>query len=613
MLTTDTPATAATAATPHPVPDQHGVNLFDADPVLAQLLALYLPADLLAHLLPHLQRLGGLAGGLLDTLAYSADKHPPTLEHRTRSGIDAQRINKHPDYVALERVAFSDYGLAAMSHRAGVLGWPQAMPAAAKYALSYLLVQAEFGLCCPLSMTDSLARTLRKFGDAVLVERYLPALITQDFDELQQGAMFMTEQGAGSDVAATATRAEPAASPWGDAYRLHGDKWFCSNPDAGLAMVLARIDGAPAGLAGVSLFLLPRTLPDGSANAYRMLRLKDKLGSRSMASGEIRLEGALAWLIGEPGRGFQQMADMVNNSRLSNGMRAAGLMRRALTEALFVARERQAFGKRLIELPLMRRQLLKLMLATEQARTMLFQTAESLRRADAEAAGGGRAGDRGDRGDRGGGDDGDGGDNSARALARILTPLIKFRACRDARKVTGDAMEVRGGCGYIEDWADARLLRDAHLGSIWEGTSNIVALDVMRAIRRDAALPVLMQHLAGLLADSAMHPAARAVFEATLGRVAARAEQVAMAGAAGEHAARQAASALYHASTAVAMAWEAGRIGCTRRMRLAQTVLRLRLLPQDPLAADDEPAWLADLLAPGATPPVEAVDQVQLF
>lgn len=581
MQRTDLPTIAAID---HPVPDQHGVNLFSADPVLASLLPLYLPADLLAHLLPHLQRLGGLAGGVLDTLAGSADRHPPTLQHRTRSGIDAQRIVKHPDYVALERVAFGDYGLAAMSHRAGVLGWPQAMPAAAKYALTYLFVQAEFGLCCPLSMTDSLTRTLRKFGDPALVDRYLPALTTQTFDDLAQGAMFMTEQGAGSDVAATATRAEPD----GEAYRLHGDKWFCSNPDADLAMVLARIEGAPAGMAGVSLFLLPRRLPDGSANAYRILRLKDKLGTRSMASGEIRLEGARAWLVGEAGRGFQQMADMVNNSRLSNGMRAAGLMRRALTEALFVARERRAFGKRLIDLPLMRRQLLKLMAPTEQARTLLFQTAEALRRADA-------------------------GEPGAYPLARILTPLIKFRACRDARKVTGDAMEVRGGCGYIEEWPDPRLLRDAHLGSIWEGTSNIVALDVMRAIRREAALPVLVAHLNGLLADTPLHPAARVIFETTLARTTSRAAQVASGGAAAEHAARQVASALYHVTTAVAMAWEAGRIGCTRRMRLAQWVLRARVLPSDPLALDDEPAWVADLLAPGETPPAEAVDAVQLF
>jgi len=565
----------STLTTPHPVPDAHGQNLYDADPVLARLLPLYLPADLLAHLQPTLQRLGGLAGGVLDTLAHSADHNPPTLQHRSRNGIDDQRITKHPDYVALEQMAFSELGLAAMSHRGGVLGWPQPMPAAAKYALTYLFVQAEFGLCCPLSMTDSLARTLRKFGSPALVARYLPGLTTQAFDDLQQGAMFMTEQGAGSDVAATTTRATPVSTPDGDAYQLHGDKWFCSNPDAGLAMVLARIDGAPAGMAGVSLFLLPRRLPDGSANSYRILRLKDKLGTRSMASGEIRLDGAQAWLVGEAGRGFQQMADMVNNSRLSNGMRAAGLMRRALTEALFVARERRAFGQRLIDLPLMRRQLLKLMLPTEQARCMLFQTAEALRRADADEAG-------------------------AYPLARILTPLIKFRACRDARRVTADAMEVRGGCGYIEEWADPRLVRDAHLGSIWEGTSNIVALDVIRAIRREGALPVLQQHWQGLLADTPLHPAARAVFDTTLARVAAVAAAVADSGKAGDHQARQAASALYHATTATAMAWEAGRMGCARRMRLAQWALRTRLLPQDPLALDAQPAWLVDLLEPGA-------------
>ena len=583
MHPSDLPATAR--PTSHPVPDAHGSNLLSADPVLQRLLPLYLPADLLSHLMPHLQRLGGMSGDVLDTLAHSADKNPPTLAHRSRSGIDAQCITKHPDYVALERVAFSDLGLAAMSHRGGVLGWPQPMPAAAKYALTYLFVQAEFGLCCPLSMTDSLARTLRKFGSPALVDRYLPGLTTQVFDDLQQGAMFMTEQGAGSDVAATATRAEPDAASAHGSYRLHGDKWFCSNPDAALAMVLARIDGAPAGMGGVSLFLLPRTLPDGSANHFRILRLKDKLGSRSMASGEIRLEGARAWLVGEAGRGFQQMADMVNNSRLSNGMRAAGLMRRALTEALFVARERRAFGQRLIDLPLMQRQLLKLMVPTEQARTMLFQTADALRRADAGEAG-------------------------AHPLARILTPLIKFRACRDARRVTGDAMEVRGGCGYVEEWSDPRLLRDAHLGSIWEGTSNIVALDVMRAIQREASLPALQQHLQGLLAATPMHPQARALFDATLARTLAVAQEVADARSAGAHQARQAASALYHLTTATAMAWEAGRMACARRMRLAQWTLRVRLLPVDPLALGAAPAWLPDLLEPTVGEAAHAVDTV---
>ena len=554
----------------HPVPDQHGVNLYDSDPDFGRLLPLYLPAPVFHHLQPHLQQLGALAGGVLDTLAHTADKNPPTLEHRTRSGIDAQRIVKHPAYVEMERVAFSRYGLAAMSHRAGVFDWDSPLPAAAKYALTYLFVQAEFGLCCPLSMTDSLTRTLRKFGAPELVDRYLPNLTTQVFDDLTQGAMFMTEQGAGSDVAATATR----AAPDGDAYKLYGDKWFCSNPDAGLAMVLARIDGAPQGMKGVSLFLLPSKLEDGSANAYRIVRLKDKLGTRSMASGEISLNGARAFLVGEAGRGFQQMADMVNNSRLSNGVRAAGLMRRAVSEALFISSERRAFGRRLNELPLMRRQLVKLLLPAEQARTMVFQTAEALRRSDA-------------------------GDKSAYPLARILTPLIKFRACRDARKVTGDAMEVRGGCGYIEDWADPRLVRDAHLGSIWEGTSNIVALDVLRAIRREGSLPALEKHLRGLLAEAPLHDGARRVFDDRLSRTLARTDRVAAAGDAGDALARQVGSSLYHLTTAIAMAWEAGGMRSARRMRLAQLVLRQRVLPQDPLGGDDaEPAWLPGLLDP---------------
>jgi hypothetical protein len=168
------------------------------------------------------------------------------------------------------------------------------------------------------------------------------------------------------------------------------------------------------------------------------------------------------------------MTDMINMSRLSNGMRAAGMMRRSLTEALFIARHRVAFGKALIELPLMRRQLLKIMLLAESARSVMFHAAAELERADA-------------------------GDESARRRIRILTPLLKFRACRDARRATGDAMEVRGGCGYIEEWSDARLVRDAHLGSIWEGTSNVVALDVMRAVRREGALDALEPTLEAML------------------------------------------------------------------------------------------------------------------
>ena len=546
------------------VPDARGINLWRADPWARPLLGLYLPEALLAHLLPHLDRMGALAGGRLDELAGIADRNPPVLKLRTRRGEDAAAVDCYPAYREMERVAFGEFGLAAMSHRPGVLGWPAPMPPAAKYALSYLFVQAEFGLCCPLSMTDALARTLRRFGDPDLVARYLPGLTATDLDALRQGAMFMTEQGAGSDIAATAVTAEERAD---GSWALTGDKWFCSNPDAGVALVLARRRGGPAGLRGVSLFLLPRERPDGTRNAYRIVRLKEKLGTRSMASGEIRLEGATAFLVGEPEAGFRQMADMVNASRLSNGMRAAGLMRRAVTEAMFVARHRIAFGRRLVEMPLMRRQLMKLVLPMEQARSMVFQAAEAMRRSDA-------------------------GEGGAYALLRILTPLLKFRACRDARRVTGDAMEVRGGCGYIEEWADPRLVRDAHLGSIWEGTSNIVALDVLRAAQREGSLPVLRAHLQGLLGNGDALPGAMPAFE----RAAALAER-----AQGEPAlARQAASALYHLTSAAAMAWEAGRLGDAERLALARLVLRHRVLPRDPLAAEDEAvpeALLAKVLA----------------
>ncbi|WP_025130236.1 acyl-CoA dehydrogenase family protein [Pseudomonas sp. PH1b] len=532
------------------IPDSRGINLFQCDAGLAALLKVYLPPSVYQQWLPSLQRLGARAGAELDVLALSADKHPPVLQPRTRRGENLQSIAKHPDYVALERVAYAELGLAAMSHR------PGGPPPLIKYALTYLFVQAEFGLCCPVSMTDSLTRTLCKFGTPELVARYLPSLQSQDFEQLFQGAMFMTEQAAGSDVSRTETCARLEDGQW----RLFGEKWFCSNPDADLAMVLARPQDAPAGMAGVSLFLLPKVLADGSRNHYRIQRLKDKLGSRSMASGEITLEGASAYLIGEVGRGFQQMADMINMSRLSNGVRAAGLMRRGLNEALFIARQRKAFGKHLIEMPLMQRQLLKMMLPTEQARSMFMQIATLLPRAD-------------------------GGDETARKCVRILTPLIKFRACRDARRVTGDAMEVRGGVGYIEEWSDARLVRDAHLGSIWEGTSNIVALDIARAVTREQALEPLQGYLAGLLAEADLPQASRVLFDSALLRSVTCFHNVAQQRR--DEQVRQAGSVLYHLASAIFMAWEATRQAPDyRRLALAHLVLVHKVLPRDPLNLD---------------------------
>ncbi|CTQ31276.1 acyl-CoA dehydrogenase family protein [Jannaschia rubra] len=549
------------------VPDSRGTNAWRADPAFAALLDLYMTPQVRALLDPQLDRMGALVGDRLERLAIEADRNPPVLSLRARNGAPDERVEKHPAYRELEQVAFADFGLAAMSHRAGVFGAGAPLPPVAKYALVFLLVQAEFGLCCPLSMTDSLTRTLRRFGDADLVARHLDGLLSQDMEALTQGAMFMTEQAAGSDVGAIDTVAREEGGEW----RLWGDKWFCSNPDAGLAMVLARPEGGQDGTRGLSLFLLPRDLPDGSRNAYRIVRLKDKMGTRSMASGEIVMEGAAAWLVGDPGQGFKQMTDMINMSRLANGVRSAGLMRRSVAEALFIARHRTAFDGRLIDKPLMRRQLAKMVVSAEQARSMVFHTARVL-----EAA--------------------DGGDAEMARVLRILTPLIKFRTCREARKVAGDAMEVRGGCGYIEEWSDARVLRDAHLGSIWEGTSNIVALDVARAARRAGAGEALTDYLEGLLSevDTPLADQLRPL----LGRAAALLTEAAE-GAEAE--VRRAATALYHVTSAIFLAWEGARIEGptgTDRRRLAELVVTHRLCPADPLApVAADPEWLPDLLA----------------
>src|SRR5580698_1636457 len=459
-------------------PDTSGMNFYRADPALTDLLRLHLPDALFRHIEPHLDRLGVLAGGHLDECARLADRHVPVLHQRDRFGRDAQWIEYHPAYRELERAAFGEFGIHAMSVRKGILGWPDKYPVVAKHAFTFLFNQAEFGLGCPINVTDGCAKLLSSFGSEALKARYLDGLTQTDMSKLTQGGQFMTEKEGGSDVGKLTTTAVQE----GDHWRLTGEKWFCSNADAEVVMLLARPQGAVGGTRGVGLFLMPRTLDDGSPNHYRIVRLKDKLGTRSMASGEIKLEGAIAYAVGKLDRGFVQMAEMVNSSRLSNGVKSTALMRRAHHDAMTVAQNRVVFGQRIIDLPLARRQLMKIMLATEQALSLSFLTADALDRAEA-------------------------GSQDAAALLRILTPTLKFRSTRDARKVCGDALEMRGGIGYIEEFATARLLRDSYLGSIWEGTSNIVALDaITRAIGRHGAESALAADLHARLKDSPAIP-----------------------------------------------------------------------------------------------------------
>lgn len=448
------------------MPVTRGLNFFDADPNLAFALSAQAEDRDVARAIPWLSELGAVAGGELDGLAMAADRNPPVLRSFDERGTRIDEIVYHPAFVEMQKLGFSRFGFAAMSHRDGVLGWPRRVPHVIKYALSYVFVQAEFGLFCPISMTDSAARVLNQFGPDELRDRYVPGLTNLDFDSLLQSAQLLTERTGGSDVGANECVARRVDGGW----ELTGEKWFCSNAGADVHLTLARPEGAGPGTRGLGMFLVPKVLPDGRRNSYAIRRLKEKLGSRSMPTGEYEFHRAAAYPIGEVEHGFAQMAEMINVSRLSNGMRAAAMMRRSLLEAVVHARGRLAFGKPLSELPLLREQLFEMTMDVEAALALVLFAARAL-------------------------DDADAGSEFHEKIVRITTPLIKYAVCRQARTTAGMAMNVRGGNGYIEEWVNAKLMRDSLLGSIWEGAENVVALDVARAASRERAHDALFQSL----------------------------------------------------------------------------------------------------------------------
>ena len=354
-----------------------GLNFYLEDPNLEFVCSTVMAPDAFARARPHLVELGAVAGSELDALAAEADKHPPTLRAWDERGRRVDEIVFHPAYLEMEKLAFARFGLAAMSHREGVLGWPGCVPHVVKYALSYLFAQSEFGLLCPVSVTDSTSRMLRWYASDALKTAYLPRLTTTDFEQLWQGTQWMTEKTGGSDVGALTTVARQDAD---GTWRLWGDKWFCSNANTDVALTLARPEGARAGTKGLAMFLVPKVLPDGTKNPWVINRLKDKLGSRSMASAEVTYAGAVGYVVGDLAQGFRQMVEMVNVSRLSNAMRAAGLMRRSLLESLTHARSRVAFGRPLSELPQLRRDLLEMLLDAEAAWKHAYSVRSIVRR-----------------------------------------------------------------------------------------------------------------------------------------------------------------------------------------------------------------------------------------
>ncbi len=546
-------------------PDCHGLNFYDIDQSLQDLLHCYMAEDLRSHMEPHLRNLGEVAGGDLDDWSRDADRHIPKLHSRDARGRNEDWIEFHPSYRNMEQVAFGDFGIHAMTNKAGVLGWQDKVPSMAKYVFQYIFGQSEFGQLCPISATDTTAMLIERYGDEKTKALFLDRMKSQDMNTILKGGQFMTEKTGGSDVSNIALEARQEDGVW----RLYGEKWFCSCADADVVLLLARPQGAPGGNAGLGLFALPRHLEDGSRNTYHLVRLKDKMGSRSMASGEIIFDGAVVYPLGEVGahanRGLKMMMDQVNMSRLSHGVRAASMMRRCLNESLTVAGFRRAFDGKLINKPLLRRQLMKLMVPTEQALSMYLFTAKNMQ-------------------------EGDAGNEQAAKMTRILTPLLKYRTARDNVRVATGAMEVRGGNGYIEDWVNPRMVRDSHLGVLWEGTSNINSLDVLnRAIAKVGAHNDLGEGLIGILEDERDLPGQYAgQLKGLVDQAVKFADDVAKEGK--ETLARKASSALYHVTTASLLATEGARLGAmgkdARRLLLSRMVVDRKLGQENPFSLE---------------------------
>jgi putative acyl-CoA dehydrogenase len=412
------------------------------------------------------QKLGRLIGSEhLQALAQQANRHTPELKTHDRFGNRIDAVEYHPAYHELMSIAFGAglHSLTWTAKRAGA--W------VARAALCYLWNQGENGVSCPVTMSFAAAQILR--NDPKLAAEWEPKLLANDYDPrplplAQKRAvtigMAMTERQGGSDLRANSTRATPAG---GGEYVLEGHKWFCSAPMSDAFFSLARTD------AGVTCFFVPRSLPDGTRNPFFIQRLKDKCGNRSNASSEIEYHGTRARRIGEDGRGIPTLIEMAHLTRFDIVIASAGMMRAALNQALHHAAHRSAFGKRLVEHALMQNVLADLALESEAATLLAFRLARAFDRAEA--------------------------DENERSLVRLMTPIAKYWLCKRNPALALEAMECLGGNGYVEEAPLARLYREAPLNGIWEGSGNVICLDVLRSIEREAGT---IEALAGEIASA---------------------------------------------------------------------------------------------------------------
>jgi len=447
-----------------------GLNWYETDPTLQLTMAYYLQPDELAVAEPHLSRMGALMGGPVARWAEQTDRNPPRLERYDRWGHDISQVVQPTSFTESKTaVLAAQKALKDDARRAGV------NPTLPLYAANYLLDQADIGMGCALGTGGGMVKSLvAAYAPPDVRDHVLAKFASGEWEG--ETAQLLTERAGGSDLGAletTATRQKDGCT-----WLINGFKWFASNCDGQVFVVLAKPEGAPDSGRGVANFLVLRTRRDGSRNGIRIRRLKDKLGTRSVASGEVEFVDAEAFLLsGEPsgqdvesgpadGKGLGRMMELTNAARLGIAMFALGNARRALVESLCYARQRRAFGDALLDKPLIRRKLAEMIVDVEAAQALVF--------------------------------DGTGFANHRQPRAvrqRIAVPVTKLKVCRLGIAMASDAIEIHGGNGYIETWPVARLLRDAQVNTIWEGPDNILCLDVRRGIERSHAHQPLLERL----------------------------------------------------------------------------------------------------------------------
>jgi acyl-CoA dehydrogenase len=430
------------------------VNWYSYDSLLQRYALRYLPESILSYVEHSFIQAGELSSGPIDRRAIHTDRDgAPKLVRYDKKGKEINQVWHNDGYLQTIK---EGYGTGVVAYRYDKNS-PEKMPFFVNAILIYLLSEAESGFTCPVGLSQSVAFVLEKFGSEQQKETYLSKLASLDPEEHVEGATFLTEIQGGSDVGAT----ETIAVKDGDHYLLTGEKWFASNCDAEVAVTLARVNDLPS-TKGLGLFLVPRTLPDGSKNSITIRRLKDKLGVRAVASGELELNQTVGFLIGEAKYGFKYMAEALNVSRLGTALCGTAIAQRAFLEAAIYATCREAFGSPINQFPMVRETLVNMVTQIEAAWAVLAQTLRLFDRVHTYSEG----------------------DSEDIAILRILLSISKFRCSELGVSAAKDAIEIHGGNGYIEEYVTPRLLRDAIVNPVWEGTANIQSLEVLKIFNK---------------------------------------------------------------------------------------------------------------------------------